>query len=69
MGLDKLLHVKVIRTRNRRKFGDVTSMDGDRVILKTRGEKLLEDVQLEVGKLMLHQLGYKRDFIFTFELR
>jgi hypothetical protein len=32
-------------------------------------EKLLMDVQLEVGKLMLHQLGYKRDFIFTFELR
>jgi len=32
-------------------------------------EKLLADVQLEVGKLMLHQLGYKRDFIFTFELR
>jgi hypothetical protein len=32
-------------------------------------EKLLGNVQLEVGKLMLHQLGYKRDFIFTFELR
>lgn len=32
-------------------------------------EKLLADVQLEVGKLMLQQLGYKRDFIFTFELR
>ncbi len=31
-------------------------------------EKLLREVQLEVGKLMLHQLGYKRDFIFTFEL-
>lgn len=32
-------------------------------------EKLLADVQLEVGKLMLQQLGYKRDFIFTFELK
>ena len=32
-------------------------------------EKLLADVQLEVGKLMLQQLGYKRDFTFTFELK
>jgi len=32
-------------------------------------EKLLSEVQLEVGGLMLHQLGYKRDFTFTFELR
>ncbi|HEX2579358.1 MAG TPA: hypothetical protein VHK67_03030 [Rhabdochlamydiaceae bacterium] len=32
-------------------------------------EKLVSEVQLEVGKLMLHQFGYKRDFIFTFELR
>ena len=32
-------------------------------------EKLLMEVQLEVGKLMLHQLGYKRNFLFTFELK
>lgn len=31
--------------------------------------KLLADVELEVGKLMLQQLGYKRDFLFTFELK
>lgn len=32
-------------------------------------EKLLVEVELEIGKLMLQQLGYKRDFIFTFELK
>jgi hypothetical protein len=32
-------------------------------------EKLLADVELEIGKLMLQQLGYKQDFIFTFELK
>lgn len=32
-------------------------------------EKLLADVEFEVGKLMYHQLGYKRDFLFTFELK
>ena len=35
----------------------------------TDPEQLLAEVELEVGKLMLQQLGYKRDFLFTFELK
>ena len=31
-------------------------------------QQLLSEVELEIGQLMLQQLGYKRDFIFTFEL-
>jgi hypothetical protein len=31
-------------------------------------EKLLTEVELEVGRLILQQLGYKRSFIFTFQL-
>jgi hypothetical protein len=32
-------------------------------------EQLLAEVELEVGQLILQQLGYKRDFIFTFQLK
>ncbi len=36
---------------------------------ETEAQKLLSEVESEVGSLILQQLGYKRDFIFTFQLR
>jgi hypothetical protein len=32
-------------------------------------EKALREIELEVGKLLVQQLGYKRDFFFTFQLK
>jgi hypothetical protein len=32
-------------------------------------KKLLGEIELEVGRLMVQQLGYKRDFIFTFQMK
>lgn len=32
-------------------------------------EKLLGEVEEEIGKLLVHQLGYRKDFTFTFQLR
>ena len=36
---------------------------------ETEAQKLLSEVESEVGSLILQQLGYKKDFIFTFQLR
>ncbi len=35
----------------------------------SESQKLLKEVELEVGRLILQQLGYKRDFLFTFQLK
>lgn len=35
----------------------------------SESQKLLRDVELEIGRLVVQQLGYKRDFIFTFQLK
>jgi hypothetical protein len=35
----------------------------------SESQKLLRDVESEVGRLVVQQLGYKRDFIFTFQLK
>jgi hypothetical protein len=32
-------------------------------------QKLLKDVEMEVGRLIWQQLGYKRDFLFTFQVK
>jgi hypothetical protein len=38
-------------------------------IQPSESQKMLREVELEVGRLIVQQLGYKRDFLFTFQLK
>jgi hypothetical protein len=35
----------------------------------SESQQMLKEVELEMGRLILQQLGYKRDFLFTFQLK
>lgn len=38
-------------------------------IKNTESQKLLKEVEIEIGRLIYQQLGYKQDFLFTFQIR